>query len=94
MADEQNQDQIKVEEPPPFPGPFEIAILPLQNTTLFPETVVPLAVGRDRSVRAVESALSTEEKLIGCITTRTENVSGDEAKFEDLYKIGTIVDDA
>ena len=91
MADEQNQDQIKVEEPPPFPGPFEIAILPLQNTTLFPETVVPLAVGRDRSVRAVESALSTEEKLIGCITTRTENVSGDEAKFEDLYKIGTIV---
>ncbi len=91
MADEQTQDQVKTEEPPPFPGPFEIAILPLQNTTLFPETVVPLAVGRDRSVRAVESALSTEEKLIGCITTKTENVTGDEAKFEDLYKIGTIV---
>jgi ATP-dependent Lon protease len=91
MADEQNQDHVKAEEPPPFPGPFEIAILPLQNTTLFPETVVPLAVGRDRSVRAVESALSTEEKLIGCITTKTENVTGDEAKFEDLYKIGTIV---
>ena len=74
-----------------FPGPFEIAILPLQNTTLFPETVVPLAVGRERSIRAVESALSTEEKLIGCITTKTENVTGDEAKFDDLYKIGTIV---
>ncbi len=91
MADEQTQDQVKPEEPPPFPGPFDIAILPLQNTTLFPETVVPLAVGRDRSVRAVESALSTEDKIIGCITTKTENVTGDEAKFEDLYKIGTIV---
>ena len=89
MADE--QDQVKAEDTPSFPGPFEIAILPLQNTTLFPETVVPLAVGRDRSVRAVESALSTEDKIIGCITTKTENVTGDEAKFEDLYKIGTIV---
>jgi len=90
MADEQVQDQTKQEEPP-FPGPFEIAILPLQNTTLFPETVVPLAVGKERSVRAVESALSTEDKIIGCITTKTPDVTGDEAKFEDLYKIGTIV---
>lgn len=94
MADEEQkeqvQDQTKQEEPP-FPGPFEIAILPLQNTTLFPETVVPLAVGKDRSVRAVESALSTEDKIIGCITTKTQDVTGDEAKFDDLYKIGTIV---
>jgi len=90
MADEQTQEQA-VQEEPPFPAPFEIAILPLQNTTLFPETVVPLAVGRERSIRAVESALSTEDKIIGCITTRTENVTGDEAKFDDLYKVGTIV---
>ena len=70
---------------------FEIAILPLQNTTLFPETVVPLAVGRERSVRAVESALSTEEKLLACVTTKTENVTGDDAKTSDLYEVGTIV---
>lgn len=70
---------------------FEVAVLPLQNTTLFPETVVPLAVGRDRSVRAVESALSTEEKLIACITTRTENVNGDEAVPADLHQVGTLV---
>ena len=73
------------------PQELEIAVLPLQNTTLFPETVVPLAVGRERSTRAVESALATEEKLIACITTKTENVTGDDAKPEDLYKIGTIV---
>src|SRR5215203_4190463 len=73
------------------PRQFEIAVLPLQNTTLFPETVVPLAVGRSRSVRAVESALATEEKLLCCITTKTENVTGDDAKPLDLYETGTIV---
>ena len=74
-----------------LPQQFEIAVLPLQNTTLFPDTVVPLAVGRDRSMRAVESSLATEEKLLACVTTKTENVTGDDAKFDDLYKIGTIV---
>jgi len=93
MADE-NKENTKDKpetEAPPLPAPFEIAILPLQNTTLFPETVVPLAVGRERSKLAAESALGTEEKLIGCITTKTSNVTGDEAKFDDLYKVGTIV---
>jgi ATP-dependent Lon protease len=94
MAEEKQQDQPKTPEPgkaPPMPQPFEIAVLPLQNTTLFPETVVPLAVGRERSVKAVESSLATEEKLLAAITTRTENVTGDDAKPADLYKIGTIV---
>ena len=47
----------------PAGEPFEIAVLALQNLTLFPETVVPLGVGRPRSVAAVEAALSTQEKL-------------------------------
>ena len=71
--------------------PFEIAILPLQNTTLFPETVVPLAVGRSRSIAAVESALSTEEKLLACISVRNENELGAEARPGDLYMVGTLV---
>lgn len=91
MAEEETtQEQIQSEEIE-LPEQFEIAVLPLQNTTLFPETVVPLAVGRERSIRAVENSLSTEQKLLGCITTRSADVSGDEAKYEDLYKIGTIV---
>src|SRR6476620_9348656 len=70
---------------------IELPILPLQNTTLFPETVVPLAVGRDRSTRAVEESLSTQEKLLACITTKNDSVTGDDATPNDLYKIGTIV---
>jgi ATP-dependent Lon protease len=34
--------------------PFEVAVLPLQNLTVFPETVVPLGIGRPRSIAAVE----------------------------------------
>jgi ATP-dependent Lon protease len=73
------------------PVPFEISVLPLQQTTLFPETVVPLSVGRSRSIAAVESALSTEEKLLACVTIRTENVTGGEATPADLYTVGTLV---
>jgi ATP-dependent Lon protease len=76
---------------PPEGQPFEVAVLPLQNTTLFPETVVPLAVGRPRSVGAVESALSTEEKLIACITARPDVETGSDAKPADLYEVGTLV---
>lgn len=90
MADEPTQQQFKTQEIR-LPQEMEIAVLPLQNTTLFPETVVPLAVGRERSTRAVESSLASEEKLIACITTKSANVTGDDAAYDDLYRIGTIV---
>ncbi len=74
------------------PGePFEIAVLALQNTTLFPETVVPLAVGRPRSVAAVEAALATEEKLLACITVRADATNTtQDAVPADLYQVGTL----
>ncbi len=72
--------------------PFELAVLALQNTTLFPETVVPLAVGRPRSVAAVEAALTTEEKLLACITVRPDRPeSAVDARSTDLYEVGTLV---
>jgi ATP-dependent Lon protease len=70
---------------------FEIAVLPLQNTTMFPDTVVPLSVGRERSIKAVEAALATEEKLIACVTVKTPEIQGSDAKPIDLYEVGTIV---
>src|SRR5882724_3231833 len=71
--------------------PFELAVLPLQSTTLFPETVVPLSVGRPRSIAAVEAALSTPEKLIACITVRPESTGGQDGRPKDLYDVGTLV---
>src|SRR5689334_16471070 len=71
--------------------PFEIPVLALQNLTLFPETVVPLGVGRPRSVSAVEAALATPEKLLGCITVRPDRADDTDAKGDDLYQVGTLV---
>ncbi|CAA9417872.1 MAG: ATP-dependent protease La Type I [uncultured Pyrinomonadaceae bacterium] len=88
MAEETTKN---LNEPTNAAPQFEMAVLPLQNTTLFPETVVPLSVGRERSVKAVEFALSTEEKLICCITLKNQDVTGQEAKPVDLYEVGTIV---
>jgi ATP-dependent Lon protease len=74
------------------PGePFEIAVLGLQNLTLFPETVVPLGVGRARSMAAVEAALSTQEKLLACITVQPDRSDDIDATSEDLYDVGTLV---
>jgi ATP-dependent Lon protease len=71
--------------------PFEIPVLPLQNTTLFPETMVPLAVGRDASIAAVEAALSSEEKLLACISVRPDKTADGDSKAEDLYEVGSLV---
>ncbi|HEY8226567.1 MAG TPA: endopeptidase La [Pyrinomonadaceae bacterium] len=70
---------------------FEVAVLALQNLTLFPETVVPLGVGRPRSTAAVEAALSTPEKLLGCITVRPDKSGEGDATSDDLYEVGTLV---
>src|SRR5678815_5591872 len=71
--------------------PFEVAVLALQNLTIFPETVVPLGIGRPRSVAAVEAALSTQEKMLGCITVRPDRSDDTDAKQADLYEVGTLV---
>lgn len=72
--------------------PFEIPVLALQNLTVFPETVVPLGVGRPRSIAAVENALGTPEKLLACITVRPDRADdAADAKGTDLYDIGTLV---
>ncbi|HST53258.1 MAG TPA: endopeptidase La [Pyrinomonadaceae bacterium] len=74
-------------------GVFEIAVLPLQQTTLFPGTVIPLAAGRPRSVAAVEAALATEEKLLACVTV-PEGKGGPDGEAtppDDLYQVGTLV---
>jgi len=71
--------------------PFEIPVLPLQNTTLFPDTMVPLAVGRAASIAAVEAALASEEKLLACVSVRPDKSSEQDSKAEDLFEVGTLV---
>ena len=72
--------------------PFVIPVLPLQNTTLFPETMVPLSVGRPGSMAAVEAALAGEEKLLACISVRPERNAAAVAEQEKVdIRLHTII---
>ena len=65
-----------------------VPILALRNSVLFPMSVVPVNVGRPRSVRLVEEHIDATGALVGVVTQRTEDTL--EPTFEDLYKIGTL----
>ena len=86
-----NPNQPQAPSKKPEGVPFVIPVLPLQNITLFPETMVPLSVGRPGSKAAVEAALANEEKLLACISVRPDRMSEDDAQSEDVFEVGTLV---
>jgi ATP-dependent Lon protease len=74
--------------PPEGLLPESIAILPLRNSVLLPMSVVPINVGRPRSVRLVEEFSDDEQTVVGVIAQRDPEVV--EPAFEDLYEVGTL----
>ncbi len=67
--------------------PDEIPILPLRNTVLFPGVVIPITVGRDKSIKAVNDAWKAD-KLVGVLSQKDSNV--EEPNASDLVEIGTV----
>ncbi|CAN5814553.1 endopeptidase La [soil metagenome] len=65
-----------------------LPLLPLRNSVVFPASVVPINVGRARSVRLVEELLEKERAVVGIVSQRDSDV--DEPVFDDLYRIGTV----
>jgi len=65
-----------------------LPILPLRNSVLFPATVVPVNVGRARSVRLIEEACGRERPAIGVVTQHKPEV--EDPTFEQVYQTGTI----
>ncbi len=74
--------------PPPATEGFTIPILPLRNSVLFPMSVVPINVGRPRSVRLIEEALGADRVSIGILTQKSADT--EEPTFRDLHKVGTL----
>src|SRR6476620_6505103 len=67
--------------------PAELPLLPLRNTVLFPGVVLPITVGRDKSIQAVSDAYKAD-KLIGVIAQKDSSV--EEPTVSDLEDIGTV----
>jgi ATP-dependent Lon protease len=75
---------------PEVSGPVEIpdvlSILPLRNSVLFPGAIIPIDVGRRKSVRLVEEAIAKERPLIGILTQRDART--EDPNETDLYSVG------
>ncbi|HRI22504.1 MAG TPA: LON peptidase substrate-binding domain-containing protein, partial [Panacibacter sp.] len=67
--------------------PDILALLPLRNTVLFPGVVLPITVGRDKSIKAVNDAYKGE-KLIGVLAQKDPNI--EEPELKDLCGTGTV----
>src|ERR1700733_5765045 len=63
-------------------------ILPLRNSVVFPASVVPINVGRPRSVRLVEDLVGQERAVVGIVSQR--DAEADEPRFGALSNVGTV----
>jgi ATP-dependent Lon protease len=69
------------------PVPEELAILPLRNTVLFPGVVIPITVGREKSIQLVKENYKSN-KLVGVVAQKDMNI--EDPVFEDMFEIGTL----
>lgn len=67
--------------------PDQLSILPIKNTVLFPGVVIPITVGRQKSIRLVKKAYQGN-RIIGVISQK--NAAAEEPSTDDLYKVGTV----
>src|SRR6478736_1655123 len=78
-SDSESMDGIEI--------PDEVPLLPLRNTVLFPGVVLPITVGRDKSIKAVNDAYKAD-KLVGVISQKDSAV--EEPTVSDLVSVGTV----
>ncbi|HTQ63757.1 MAG TPA: endopeptidase La [Puia sp.] len=78
-SDSENLTDIEV--------PKELPVLPLRNTVLFPGVVLPITVGRDKSIKAVNDAYKAD-KLIGVLAQKDSNI--EDPTITDLEDVGTV----
>ena len=72
------------EDPPELPE--VVSLLPLRNSVLFPGSIIPIDVGRPKSVKLIEEAIANERPIIGIVTQREARV--EEPTEADLHSVG------
>jgi ATP-dependent Lon protease len=93
LVQEDSEDLIQLINPEqesdlkPEDLPEELSILPIKNTVLFPGVVIPITVGRQKSIKLVKKAYQGS-RIIGVIAQK--NSQAEEPAVEDLYRMGTV----
>ena len=78
----EDEEQMNNEQMPEI-----VSVLPLRNTVLFPGVVIPITVGRDKSIKLIKDAYASD-RIIGVVSQK--DVSIEDPKLSDLNNIGTI----
>jgi len=66
--------------------PATLPVLPLKDTVVFPESVTPLAIGQERSIKLVEDVVSGD-RVLALVTVKTPET--EQPEWDDLYEVGT-----
>ena len=82
LLSQEDEDEMEREN-----DPTELPILPLRNTVLFPGVVVPITVGRDKSIKLIRQAYQ-KDKIIGVISQRDSSIEDPDP--DDLFEVGTL----
>src|SRR5258708_13970461 len=77
--DEENMNAQKV--------PATLAVLPLRNTVLFPGVVIPITVGRDKSINLIKDSYKGD-KIIGVVSQKDTSI--EDPKFDELHRVGPV----
>ncbi len=64
-----------------------VAVLPLRDIVVFPHMIVPLFVGREKSVRALEAVMKEDKQIL---LVAQKNASQDDPSTDDIYRVGTV----
>ena len=81
MSDEDEAKIIKEETPDVLP------ILPLRNTVLFPGVIIPITIGREKSVRLIKE-VEKGDKVIGVLSQKDSDI--EDPSLDDLNSVGTV----
>jgi ATP-dependent Lon protease len=78
LGNEERADELQV--------PSELPVLPLKETVVFPQSMTPLAIGQERSIKLIEDAVDSE-RLLALVTVRNSEV--EQPGWDDLFDVGT-----
>src|SRR3954471_16335728 len=62
-------------------------VLPLRDIVVFPHMIVPLFVGREKSVRALEAVMKDDKQIL---LVAQKNAAQDDPSTDDIYRVGTV----
>ncbi|MBN8929124.1 MAG: endopeptidase La [Rhodospirillales bacterium 69-11] len=84
-------DRPVPEKPAPDKAPTGknevLAVLPLRDIVVFPHMIVPLFVGREKSVRALEAVMKEDKQIL---LVAQKNAAQDDPSVDDIYRVGTV----